>query len=326
MKVPISLIIDDPAPIISVYREHADSPFTLDGRELVPTYPNSMLFDFCDVVERHGVKGKFSVVPMPGNKGDIINGIEGASREELDQWLDTVKARIAPRFSICPEMLTHHKAVDLETMMPLEMNEKIWSMSQDRTTLTPYIAKALSMLREVGFETFGVTSPWYFGLAIEDEYVVSISDAVYNVTGKSDAWYFLRSLTDRENAKPWIAYNENGRCVVSIPATTDDCIWQTIDTVESSDEYVSRVADEWITADGSKGEIIRVLDGGGYPILITHWQSLMSNGLGTGIRILDEVCRRVNANLSDRVEWMSFEEILDIVLADKAAFPKPSLN
>ena len=38
MKTPISLIIDDPAPIISVYHEHARSRTTADGRPIIPTF------------------------------------------------------------------------------------------------------------------------------------------------------------------------------------------------------------------------------------------------------------------------------------------------
>ena len=326
MKIPISLIIDDPAPVISVYKEHADSPFTRDGRPLIPAYPNELLFQFCDVVEKHGIKGKFSVVPMPGNKGDIIHGIEGIPQTEVDEWLDTVKARVAPHFSIGPEILSHHKAVDLKTGKPLEMNEKVWAMSQDRSTLTPYLALALSMLRQVGFDAFGVTSPWDFGITVEDEYVAAISQAVYDVTGKTESWYFLRMLRDRKNAKPWVAYDRDGRSVVSIPATTSDYTWQTINTTETSDEFVRSIADKWITADGASGEIIRVLEGGGYPILLTHWQSLMSNGLGTGIRVLDEVATRINTHLGDRVEWNSFEQIMHTVLGDKAAYPKPQFD
>ena len=53
-----------------------------------------------------------------------------------------------------------------------------------------------------------------------------------------------------------------------------------------------------------------MLNTGGWPILIAHWQSLVSNGLGTGMRVLDEVGRRITKNLSDRVEWLSFEEIM----------------
>ena len=97
----------------------------------------------------------------------------------------------------------------------------------------------------------------------------------------------------------------------------------TVDTTRCDDEYVSSIADKLITADGKAGQIIRVLESEGYPILITHWQSLMSNGLYTGLRVMDEVGRRINAHLSDTVEWMRFEQITDLVLSNKAAYPKP---
>ena len=86
-----------------------------------------------------------------------------------------------------------------------------------------------------------------------------------------------------------------------------------MDTADTSEEYVLKVADEVITADGTGGEMIRVIETGGWPILITHWQSLFSNGLSTGLRALDEVARRIESNLSSRVKWMSAEEIMKLV-------------
>ena len=100
-------------------------------------------------------------------------------------------------------------------------------------------------------------------------------------------------------------------------------IWKTIDTVETSDEFVNSIADSLISADGRTGEIIRVINGGGYPILVTHWQSLMSNGLGTGIRVLEEVVKRINTCLEDKVEWQSFEQIMNLVVNNKEEYPKP---
>ena len=46
MKTPISWIIDDSAPIISVYYTHAGKETTRDGRPLIRTYPNEMLYRF----------------------------------------------------------------------------------------------------------------------------------------------------------------------------------------------------------------------------------------------------------------------------------------
>ena len=322
MKIPVCLIVDDPAPIISVYHEHAESKTTKDGRALVPTFSNALLDRFCDVVERRGIKGKFSIVPMPGNKGDIINGLDGVEKDELDAWLNTVKTRLLPAFSVGPEMLTHHQAVDLATGKALPLNERDWAAEQNEETLMPYIAKALGILKESGFSPLGVTSPWDFGIEVEQAYEKSISAAVHDVCGAKDAWFFLRTRRGVPNAKPWIALAEQGRMLISIPATTHDKIWQTIDTTDTSDEYVSRVADEIITADGRGGEAVWVIENGGYPLILTHWQSLMSNGLGTGIRVLDEIARRINEHFADRVEWMSFEEILRLVVKNPNEYMK----
>ena len=322
-KLPISLIIDDPAPVVSVYHYHIVPPYTLDGRPLVKTYPNELLMRFCDVIEQYGIKGKFSVVPMPANKGDIVRGIEDVAPEALDEWMNAVKTRVMKNFTIGPEMLSHHKAVDLATGEPLSLNERDWASTQNAQTLTPYIAKALSILKEADIKAIGVTSPWDFGIEVEDEYQVSISRAVYEVSGSREAWYFLRTMRERPNAKPWVAFEEDGRTLVSIPSTLRDRFWQTIDCPDTSDEYISRVADMLLTADGKSGEILTIMETGGYPILIAHWQSLMSNGLGTGIRVLEEVAKRINTHLSDRVEWMNFEEIMHLVIANKDEYPKP---
>jgi len=322
MKTPISWIIDDPAPVISVYYEHAGKSTTEDGRPLIPAYPNEMLYEFCDIIERHGIRGKFSVIPMPGNKGDIVHGLDGVPEKELRDWLDCVGNRVLPAFSAGPEMLTHHKAVDLATGNALPMNERDWASTRDRTEFIPYIAKALSLLREAGLPTIGVTSPWDFGIEVESEYEYAISAAVEQVTGSKTAWFFLRGLR-RPGAKPWVAYEGEGRTLVSIPATTRDYLWATIDTPRTDDELICEIADKLITADGKGGDVVEMLETGGYPILISHWQSLMSNGLGTGLKIMNEVGRRIALHLSHRVEWMSFEEITRLVMSNKEAYPKP---
>jgi hypothetical protein len=53
---------------------------------------------------------------------------------------------------------------------------------------------------------------------------------------------------------------------------------------------------------------------------------LFSNGTEAGLRILNIVAQRIDRHLSDRVQWMSFEEIMELVLEDKAAFPKPQFT
>lgn len=328
-KVPISLIVDDPAPGVSVYYYHdihGDNPVTEDGRSLMKMYPNSFLNDFCDMVDRWRMKGKFSVIPMPANQGDIINGITGMENSQLKEWLDIVKERLVPAFSICPELITHTVAIDVNTGKSLEMPERIWANAQDRTTITPYISYAYSILKKAGFECSGVTSPGTFGLQVEGEMVASIAQATYAIFEKKNSWHFLRSLAGVPGGKPWVEYDDGDKCVVDIPATTNDATWQTINCTDTSDEYISRVADRTITADGKGGQIIDVLETGGYPVLFSHWQGLASNGLYTGLKAMNEIGRRINEHLSDKVEWMSYDEILEMVVNDKKSYPKPDFE
>ena len=322
-KIPLSVIIDDPAPIVSVYQTHAKNKFTKYGAPLLKTYPNSFLFEFCDIVEKYGIKGKFSLVPMPGNLGDIISGIEGVSVSDLKEWLDAVKTRLVPNFSIVPELLTHNKAVDIKTMQTLDIKENDWSQLQDEETLTNYIEYALSLLKKAGFDVGGVSSPWDFGIKVEKAYHNAIINAVYKVFKKDSSFFFLKGMRNLPNAKPWVEIDREGKTLVSIPATVHDVFWATINSEESSENYVSEIADKLITKDGKSGEIIDVINRGGYPILITHWQSLASNGSYVGLKAFEEVVKRIDNNLSSKLEWMSFDKILSMVLKDKSSYPKP---
>jgi len=315
-KVPISLIIDDPTPRVSVYFEHAKDKFTKDGRPLVQEVPNSLLDDFCDVVDKYGLKGKFTVVPMPGGRGYITDpdGIGEFSREEIVEWIDTAITRLGGNFSFCPEMLTHATALDVDTGELYDINEFEWSKKQTKETFVPYIALAMEVLNEAGFDICGTSSPWGFGNMVKDEYFPAISEALYSVNGKKRAWVFCEMASAERMTRPYLAYEKDDFKVVSIPGSIGDGFWQTKDTTEDSEEYIRSVADVYISEDGKTGSIIDVLERGGYPILLTHWQSMHSNGLNTGLKALEIVAERVNKHLSERVEWMSFEEIMNMIV------------
>jgi hypothetical protein len=50
-------------------------------------------------------------------------------------------------------------------------------------------------------------------------------------------------------------------------------------------------------------------------VIVTHWQSLFSNGRRTGLRILSEVCRRVQGCLGEQVQWTHCSELARIIAA-----------
>ncbi|MBQ0101619.1 MAG: hypothetical protein KBT31_02345 [Firmicutes bacterium] len=316
MKTPISLIIDDSAPLVQVYYKHIEPPFTQDGRPILENIPNDFLFRFCDTVEKYGIRGKFSVVPNPGCYGNICESVGGFSREVLREWIDTVNSRLSGYFSFCPEILTHHLTLDLKTGKYLSETEREWSVHATEEEMTDYIAYALEIDRDAGIRCTGVTSPWDFGVHNEKNYVLGVAGAFDRVFGQKKSWYFLHEIVGEKNIRPWVEYDEGGRTVVSIPYTVGDGFWQSIDRDDDSDEYVRFIADGYISEDGKSGTIVKALDDGCFPILCTHWQSMFSNGNRVGVRALGEVAKRIENTLSDRVEWVDFDRQAELAIAD----------
>jgi hypothetical protein len=320
VKTPISLIVDDSCPLVHVFAHHwrdvHHRPLvTTDGREMPLWIPNAFLDRYCDVVERHGMAGKFSIVPAPAWLGDVVRGIDGHDPSLTREWLDTARRRLSPRWDFCSEGITHNLALNLETGGFFPESETAWSQHQTQETLTPYLIRQLELLRDAGIDATGVTSPWVFGIQVEHEYVPSIVAAQRAVYGRTFSWYFLHMLFQRPNARPWIAHRDAESTLVSIPALIDDFWWDTIDSPRTDAEYVGEITDRMLTADGRSGKIRTVLDAGGWPIILTHWQSLFSNGLESGLAVLDELGRRVTEHLADEVEWSSFSEIAGRVAA-----------
>lgn len=300
---PLALLVDDGCPLIHVYHYHrletpGALPRTRDGRPLVETIPNSFLEAFCAVCERWGMAGKFSIVPAPAGRGDVAHGIEGFPLAETRAWVQTVQQRLGARFDFTPEGITHYLTVDLTDGTLLPINENDWSQTQTRATLTPYLTRSLELLRAAGVDANGFTSPWVFGLQVEPEYVAAMVAAQRAVYGRADSWYFLHVVSEPEKQRPWVAHRDARGTLVSIPATIEDHWWETIDNPNAVPAAIARRAYE---------ETVRVAESGGVPVVLTHWQSLFSNGLRTGLTALDEYGRLIAAD--GRFMWRSCWEM-----------------
>jgi hypothetical protein len=306
--VPVAFLVDDPTPVLHLYRHHIvdisrKTTLAAGGVPLTETIPNAFLGRFCDVVEARGIKGKFSIVPEPQGRGDVVRGIEGFDQALTREWMSMATGRLAPFMDFCPEMLTHSWAVDLAQGKFLPETEHDWSQHQTRATLAPYIVRALSILKEAGVDATGVTSPWMFGADVEREYVAAIAEAQRTVHGRTLSWYFLH-IKDDPVTKPWVAYRDEGSTCVSVATCSDDLLWDTIWKHAGADRaLIASLADGFLTANGRAGLIRRVLDAGGWPVFLAHWQTLWSNGHETGLAVLDEVGKRIHGTLGGAVEW-----------------------
>src|SRR4029077_15915822 len=123
------------------------------------------------------------------------------------------------------------------------------------------------------------------------------------------SWYFLHMLSEQPDSRPWIALDTDEHTLVSIPSSSTALWWKTIDSPRSDGAYVNGIADRILTADGRGGKVREVLDAGGWPVLLTHWQSLFSNGTEAGLAVLDEVGRRIARSLKGEVEWLTCLEM-----------------
>jgi hypothetical protein len=318
--VPLSLVIDDGCPVVHLYRHHLPDahdkePLTGDGVRLVDEVPNSLLDDFCDVTERHGMAGKFSIVPMPAGRGDIVHGVDGQPAEVTKAWIETARTRLGPRFDFSPEMLTHDWAVNLDDGSMLPETELVWSRHQDVSTLTPYITHALQLLADAGIDASGVTSPWSFADHVESEYQQAIMSAQLAVNNRKHSWYFLHAFSDRPWTKPYVARAEDGNTLVSIVTNINDHFWASLHHSRDDEELVQSIADRYLTDDGSDGAILPILDAGGWPAIVTHWQCMFGNGTNVGLRALDLLGERVNRLLGDRIRWTSCNEAAELTRA-----------
>ena len=305
LKVPISLIVDD-----------WSVGYVKRGGEFEYKRAHEFLLDFLRLGNMN-VRGKLSLIPciVKLNKlnhkllGRVDEGISGIPREILERVLDLVKREATKYFDITPEMLTHSLAVDIDTNELLNETEWEWSQRQNLNSLTRYIAKALSILRNVGIIATGVTSPCDFGREVEGIYARATLEAEKLINNIKLAWYFLHVEKYRSYVTPRLMYfdENNEEAVVSIISCSKDYLGKSELDKASGDPY--KLADNWITADGKKGRLVELYKNRSYLVFHTHWWNVHRDEDKVGFRALVETISRINKLLGDNVVWMKCSDI-----------------
>jgi hypothetical protein len=168
----------------------------------------------------------------------------------------------------------------------------------------------------VGLPATGVTSPWDFGSKVEPEYQRAIVKAQQQVNDRRQTWYFLHQSGEL-SFQSKVVRRESDGWLVSIVAQCPDVFWQTMETKETSEAYVRSVADQLLTEDGQRGRAAALFRAGTPVVMLAHWQSLLSNGRKTGLRVLDEVGRRVHTAWGSRAQWVTCFELAQQIAAGK---------
>ncbi|MDR3688259.1 MAG: hypothetical protein P4L46_02685 [Fimbriimonas sp.] len=321
LRRPIALIVDDPAPCINplwFFRHQVDKQ--AEPAE-VRTIPLEFMESWCEFIGAAQIRGDFTVLPYPAGLGRIDQGLEGFDRTEVARWVELAQRYVAPQFDIHCEILTHTNALDLSTGSMLPISEHGWTELQDEVVLTDYFAAAMQILKETGLPNYGLTQPCTY-VGDESMYARAILAAEKRVNKRKVTHNLLHMDSHSRNVPPRITHCDldAGEAVVSVWAATGDYIWG---TQEHGSERASltprQIADLYLTEDGSGGRLAELMGGTSPIVLITHWQSLFSNGTRLGLETYKEVTRRIRTLWGDQVTWSKISELTERYLVSRTA-------
>jgi hypothetical protein len=254
-RIPISLIIDDGSPV--------DPPFyEIPGYETPFLAPHKFTARVAEPPERFDVSGKISIILMPSWLGRIDQSLKQVSADHVHGFLEIVHETIAPRFDITPEFLTHLKAYNVKNGEYQQMYEDDWISQAPLAEVVDCFILAFTILRNVGLDATGITSPWVSGIDVEKKYAQAIAEAQSKVFGRELTWYFLYTTDFGEPRHCSIEYDDPSRLllVVSVPVNTPDVFWSMeLPTRAERVQFINRGIDGLLSLDGPTGRIRQLI-------------------------------------------------------------------
>lgn len=304
--VPVSLIIDDGSPVDPLFYE-------LPGYETPYLVPHEFTRNVADTFDKFDLKGKFTLIPMPSVLGRIDQSLKRVPQDHLQEFLKIIRERIMPRFDITPEFLTHLNAYDLKRKSYMHIYEDKWISQAPDEEIVEYFTLAFQILKNVGIESNGITSPWVSGIDVEKKYAKALGDAQWNMYKRKLTWYFLHAAEDSEKPLQMsVEYRneERGQTVVSVPSNAGDIFW-TMDEpdVEKRKKMIRDGIERLVSSDGKSGRIRQLIDNGFPVVIVTHWQSLYTQGTGLGLEGLASLAERINKVFGSSIEWVPCSEM-----------------
>jgi hypothetical protein len=318
-RVPVSLIIDDSTCLANLahfcipqFAEVFPENYKQDWKKLPREIPDSFVRKFGEWCREHKIKGKYSIVPNPACVGWLDRDLPGWSKRELDDSIRLVRELMMPDWDIHPEMVTHTWVIDTKTGRPYpERSERFmenwgWTDGKSVDELADYMSYALRILKNVGLQCDGITTPGGFGNGVLPELSQATLQSCRDVFKTEIPHYFRHVYTDERSVAPRVEYasgltGSDPKCVVSIIGCTDDWFggW---------DGLSPGSADRHITEDLRGGRLPQVIDKGEPAVLVCHWPGVYFNGEEVGFNIFKEVVERLHQRY-DNLIWMKLSEI-----------------
>jgi hypothetical protein len=203
------------------------------------------------------------------------------------------------------------RAYDLKTGQYQHIYEDAWISRAPLEEIVEYFVLAFTILKNVGLIATGITSPWNSGIDVEKKYAQALAEAQWKVFGRKLTWYFLHSTGSGMPRQCSLEYEnpERGQVVVSVPANADDIFWSMERPSETARrQFIKDGIDRLMSADGRTGRIRQLIESGYPVVLLTHWQSLYTQGTGLGLEGLRALAERIGKVFGNNLEWVSCSE------------------
>ena len=290
----------------------------------------SDLRGFADFVERNEIRGKFSVLPCPAGLGRIDQSVRGLSDSDLTEFLEIVRSRIAPRFDITPEVLTHTLAIRPATGALLPHTEIAWLthlLASGRTEdLKEYLRQAWTILHNVGLQPHGLTlggmddkSGIAAGkMANRGDYCEELAKALLAVevefnptTARSFIFGPFASNAERARTRNFprvILETDRGARVYKLTALGHDPAFPLL----HGDGDLAKSIDNLISPDLGHGQWVEAAEQGHALVVVTHAQTLNAANTGMGLDMFSESVRRLRQRYGNRLVWHTPDELSQV--------------
>jgi hypothetical protein len=287
----------------------------------------SDLREFAQFAEEYNVRGKFTLLPCPAGLGRIDQDVRGMSQADLSAFLEIIRSRIAPRFNITPEVLTHTMAIQPETGAMLPHTEIAWlshlAESGQVTAIHDYLRHAWTILRNVGIQPHGLTlggmddkSGIAHGkMANQGHHVREIAEALLRVGTEFDpgmrrGFLFgplsLHGDGEKRRYFPEVIWETpTGARVYKLFTLADDPAFPLL----HGDGDLSQAIDALVSPDLSRGQWIEAAERGSAMVIVTHVQTLNAANTGMGLQMFRESVRRLRERYGNRLIWHTADEL-----------------
>ena len=284
--------------------------------------------EFADLIDEFDVRGKFTVLPCPAGLGRLNDNVRGYTGEELKELIAIVRDRIAERFDITPEVLTHSMALDADSGALLPHAETAWLTHLCATgqteRLQKYLRTAWQILSDVGIEARGVTiggmsDPSGIGEGkslLKGDCRPELAEAALHIEKEFDpdvAVTFIYTGTlpvseaSRARGVPERVFASDGAGeVFELHSVFGDPL---LGLYQGQGDAVAE-ADKFVSADLERGAFIECIEGGKLLSFTVHCQTLNSLNTGLGFRMLREMIRRLHDRYGKRLVWHTPLELI----------------